>query len=389
MRRGMGAYVDKRGRIVSDIRVRRAIDDYLEKKSKAVRDLAEQLQQGRIDLPTWQRSMEREISKIHLANMAAAHGGKDRLTKSHFGSVGQLVRQELEGLKEWDPEPDPKKKKKAGGLNAFASAIQNGDIPMDGRFVARAMQYAQAGRHTYEVERKKRAVAAGMTQGRSVRHHSDSCAGCVRQANAGWQLIGDIIPPGERNCKRYCKCTIEYRYVDPNDDVDDIVKRALAGEKISRSELRRLASGIAESGFDERFQQKVKLKDGIVGLTHNGETVQRGERLSPGAVHFLKHVVAQQEWPAGTTEEGYYESIRKVITDRNSGIILYKKNGETYVDFTNNSGDLKGQGGKQRIVVGYSLSNQSWTTSHQLDNFKDIRHKRSQIKSLRKTPKAR
>jgi hypothetical protein len=106
--------------------------------------------------------------------------------------VGQQVREEYKRLRE------------------FGVQIEN-ELPLDGRFVNRAQQYAQAGRTTYENFQRRAMEARGHDEERSVRNAGDSCAGCLAAEARGWQPVGSLPLPGERNCLRNCKCAMEYR----------------------------------------------------------------------------------------------------------------------------------------------------------------------------------
>ncbi len=180
------------GRFVARLAVRAALDDYIDAKGAEMKALAEQLRNREITIGQWQKAIENNIAKIHLANAAAAKGGTHAMQNADFGRVGGLVKYEYQQLRE------------------FAKQIENG-LPLDGRFMNRIGQYASAGRHTYhEVDRLEQ-QARGMAEERSILHARDSCAGCLSAAAAGWQPAGTLPLPGERQCLRSCRCSMEYR----------------------------------------------------------------------------------------------------------------------------------------------------------------------------------
>jgi hypothetical protein len=172
--------------------VRGAIDDYIDSTGRDMRSLAEQLRNREISIAQWQREMESHIARVHLANAAAARGGWDRMRQSDYGRVGRLVRDEY------------------AALRGFARQIQDG-IPLDGRFTNRVNQYVQAGRHSYHIFDRREQRARGMDDERSILHARDSCDGCLSAAARGWQPIGTLPLPGERDCRRNCHCTMRYR----------------------------------------------------------------------------------------------------------------------------------------------------------------------------------
>lgn len=180
------------GRFVPQSEVRSALDKYLDAKSDRVRDLAQQLQRREISLADWQRAMEREIALTHLASAAAAKGGWAQMTPADFGRVGSLVKAERKYLER------------------FAIQIEEG-LPLDGRFLTRAQLYAQAGRHTFHVMRRREMQARGLGLVRRILHARDSCPGCLHLASLGFRPFGEIPPPGEgTECGRNCHCDEEF-----------------------------------------------------------------------------------------------------------------------------------------------------------------------------------
>lgn len=180
------------GKFVSRNTVRAALDDYLDTKTAEVMRLAEQLRNREITIAQWQKLMENNIAKIHLASAAAAKGGWAQMDQSDFGRVGSLVKFEYQQMRR------------------LARQIEQG-LPLDGRFTRRVGQYSQAGRHTYHVFDRREQEALGMTKERSLLHARDSCLGCLSAAAKRWQPIGTLPLPGERDCKRNCRCQMRYR----------------------------------------------------------------------------------------------------------------------------------------------------------------------------------
>lgn len=191
-----------KGRFVPRLVVRGAIDDYLENKAAYTRSVSENLRRREISIPQWQREMERTSAKVHLANAAAAKGGWHNLTQSDYGRVGQLVRSEFQYLRR------------------FAVQIEN-RLPLDGRFMQRALQYAEAGRHTFYVFKDLEMERLGMDEERSIRHAQDSCDDCLFWEAEGWVPRGSSPHPGGtgRRCRRKCKCDKQHRRSDSERDV--------------------------------------------------------------------------------------------------------------------------------------------------------------------------
>lgn len=186
-------YISPSGRFVGRQQVRAALDVAIDNSAKSIKALSQQLRDGNISLADWQLAMAREIKATHLASAALAKGGWAQLSQSDYGRVGQIVRQEY------------------AYLNKLAQDIAAGRQPLDGRFLRRAEQYIQAGRATYHQVEQREMKVRGYDEERNIRHARDSCPGCLDATARGWVAIGTLPPVGGRDCRRNCRCTIEYR----------------------------------------------------------------------------------------------------------------------------------------------------------------------------------
>lgn len=99
-----------------------------------------------------------------------------------------------------------------GYLDGFADDLAAGRIPRDGRFVRRAMLYGAAGWGLYMALRGREARRRGYDEERSnLDPGAEHCAGCVAEADKGWQPIGSLVPIGDRQCRSNCRCHLQYR----------------------------------------------------------------------------------------------------------------------------------------------------------------------------------
>lgn len=360
LRHGAGGYIGADGRAVAATEVRRAIDRYLEANGRRMAEVSGQLQRGEIALSTWQRAMHRAIANTHMAAAAASVGGWAQMTPRDRGHAAQLIKQELHGLKKWAQQS---RSGKRGGLQQFAVDIENG-LPLDGRFMQRTRMYAQAARHTYEESRRRRMDEAGMTQAKSIRHAQDSCDGCITQAALGWQPLAELIPIGERDCLRNCKCTVEYRTQNPDKRIDALVKKVQSGRQLSGSEINELSKRVSEAGFETRSYQRIRRKDRLAGVRYRGRRLQVGDRIPVDEFHYLKHVVVQNEWPQDTTKQEYIGDIKRIILDPHSDILYSEYLGMPQISFVGKS-RLRGSGGGVWTIVDYRIATKSWVTAFQ------------------------
>lgn len=188
-----GRYRDRRtGRFVTN--VRGALDDGIDASADAMRQASQQLREGTISLETWRSVMQAEIKETHLASAALAKGGYAQMTQADFGRVGGIVAREYRYLER------------------FARQIGTGEKPLDGRFLQRAEQYVKAGRETYERTRQQEAAKRGFDEERSILNPADHCEECIEEAERGFVPLGEIIPIGQRTCRKNCRCEMEYRH---------------------------------------------------------------------------------------------------------------------------------------------------------------------------------
>ena len=183
------------GRLVPATRVRSYLDDALASAGKRMDALANQLRAGQIDVITWEVRMRREVKLVSTYSGAVAKGGWAQMTDADYGRVGQYVRGQYQYLRN------------------FAQQIADGRQPLNGMVNARSQMYASAGRPLYARMEEAEQVLRGATERRSVRYATDSCAGCLDAAAAGWHAIkGSTVPQiGARDCRTRCKCRFEYR----------------------------------------------------------------------------------------------------------------------------------------------------------------------------------
>ncbi len=144
-----------------------------------------------------------------------------------------------------------------------------------------------------------------------------------------------------------------------------IIEAATGARRLSRIELRRAITHVAQAGFDPDARQRVAGP--LVGLRWQGRVLKRGEELPTADAHYLKHVVAQGEWPDGTTFENYVDSLRQVICDPASGLLVSRFREKGWqLAVVRRSGPLRGSAGYDWVMVEYRLATGHWMTAFQL-----------------------
>lgn len=181
------------GRYTSRVEVRREVDRVIAKSSTRVQGFGRDLRDGRLTLDQWRASMRNEIRTQHLVAAMAAKGGREQMTQSDYGRVGQLVR------------------KQYAYLDNFARDIDSGKVPLDGRFLARSSLYSSASRGTYHAVERTEMLARGFDEEKNVLGAAEHCDGCLFESARDWVAVGDLAPIGQRLCRTNCKCRIQYR----------------------------------------------------------------------------------------------------------------------------------------------------------------------------------
>lgn len=180
------------GRYISERAVRDAVDATVDLAASRMATLASDFRAGTLNAQQFLDGMMTEIKSVQIATALAAYGGREQMTASRWGTVGQFIRQQYAYARQ------------------MVADVLDGKQRMNGRLDARARQYAQSGRATYENIRRREMAQAGMAFERNVLHAEESCGQCLAESERGWVPIGTLSPVGMRTCRGNCKCTIAF-----------------------------------------------------------------------------------------------------------------------------------------------------------------------------------
>jgi len=149
--------------------------------------LSEKLREGEVTVAEWFIHFRDEIKAAHSLAYVLARGGRDAMTQSDWGTVGQIVRFQYDRL------------------GRFAEQIQGGGSVNLGR----VRQYGRAPRITYENTVTAQVLARNRDQkARWVITAQESCEGCLEQAALGVQRLDEFPDIGSQPCLTNCKCFI-------------------------------------------------------------------------------------------------------------------------------------------------------------------------------------
>jgi hypothetical protein len=261
------------GRFVSSSAVRADIDRMLDDVAHRTGDLTRLLQDGRMGLRDWQTMMAQEIKDVHTANAVLARGGWENMTERDWGRVGHIIRDEY------------------GHLNRWATDLQTGRAPLDGRALVRAEQYTQAGRGTYEEVKRYAARDVGLLWEYNVLEPTAAhCDGCLDADAMGVRPVGEIPAIGSRDCLTRCRCEL-IQTADPPGSIEDApadeepIDHALPD---ATRELVDVERALQERGVDIRYGSRGA--DGEIVDLPKAEDAVRALRGFDGALNaYEKH----------------------------------------------------------------------------------------------------
>src|SRR5262245_19724466 len=156
-----------------------------------MRAIAEQYVAGTINHAEFVIQSKAEIRAGGRGMAMLENGGE--LSKSDLGRIGAAVKQQYRFF------------------DAFANAVENGDVPLGQGLIARAGLYGANQFSQFQAFVRVREKKAGITHERNILGFADHCAGCLAETGRGWVKIGSLVPIGSRDCLARCRCTYEYR----------------------------------------------------------------------------------------------------------------------------------------------------------------------------------
>lgn len=178
------------GRWVSEREVRDAVDRLADLASRRMGEAAARYRAGQISINEFQSEMFSLIKESQIAAALAAYGGRSNMTPQLWGAAGAEIKRQYLYLRQ------------------FAADVLDGEQRQNGRLDARARQYGQAARASYENTRRRLGAEAGFAFEENHLHASESCNQCRAMTALGRVPTGTLIPIGSRTCRGSCRCTI-------------------------------------------------------------------------------------------------------------------------------------------------------------------------------------
>jgi hypothetical protein len=176
---------DALGRFVSRGTIRAAVNRIVSQTFLDLQAITARYQAGLINISEWQIESAQTLRAAHTLSAGIALGGKNSMSLSDLGWIGQKMRFQYERL------------------NLWALRIEEGQVI----YPYRLRLYANAARMTFNNALRLRMPISQL--GIWITNAKESCAGCFAQASRGEQLIASFPQLGSNECGMNCQCDIE------------------------------------------------------------------------------------------------------------------------------------------------------------------------------------
>jgi hypothetical protein len=213
-----GTFISPTGNRVPPETIRGWILDVQVTADEQLRKVAELFRAGKINDIEWALESADIIKNMHRAIAMVAAGGRDQMTLSDWGAVGQIVRRELQYF------------------NGFAMEMDN--MPpastLTTAFVSRAASYARSAYSTYEQGVRRRILRNDLAEFEEniLEDGARHCDGCLDESALGKVPIGTLTPVGDRDCGNNCKCMIIYSKPEQTEQETQEERSMVAGSKL-------------------------------------------------------------------------------------------------------------------------------------------------------------
>lgn len=135
-----------------------------------------------------------ELRAMHTALAMIAQGGRHQMTPKAWGRVGQMIKSEMEYLRQFERD------------------VSKG-VVSDAELLARVVNYGEAGYKVYSNMVKQREAEAGMYARRVLDDPDKSCDDCKAAASEEFVPAHEVKEIGDSQCLSLCRCDVEYAEV--------------------------------------------------------------------------------------------------------------------------------------------------------------------------------
>lgn len=191
---GAARYVDRAtGRFVAQDDVIAVMEQRIEAGIGRLQDMARGVIEGRVEVGALQEAGIVELRRINTQLAALGRGGWRQMSPSDWGRVGAHLRQEYEYWR------------------GFMQDIASGNLT-EAQINARLGLYGNHAWQSYWMQDETAKREAGAVEERNILDDGAAhCTECPDLTARGWVAIGELPPPGARECQANCRCQIERR----------------------------------------------------------------------------------------------------------------------------------------------------------------------------------
>lgn len=173
--------------------MRRTVDGFArEAIQPSIAKNTERFLAGGIDLAEWQKRVAHDLKLAHIIAASLGRGGREKMTFSDWGRVGQRLRSEYRYL------------------TNFANEIALGNLSA-AQIAARAELYVGGVKAAFYAGVTAAQKEDGAEWEQRLLGSGESCLDCIAWAAMGRQPVGSLPEPGERSvCGNNCLCRKVY-----------------------------------------------------------------------------------------------------------------------------------------------------------------------------------
>lgn len=205
-------YVNERGRVISPHKVRKQVEEYVEREVEWAQREAKKVVTQLITDYSFFFQMEQKIEAWHKITGVIAYGGRAQMDQERWHRLDRIITRENTFLHKWHDE-----------IRA-SSEIPEG-------IVNRAGMYPNAAYSTYENQLLQRESDNGVTLGRRIcESDGTSCDECVSAATEEFIPLDEIEDIGSLQCLNNCRCEIEFSISGEEFRTSDVFSGVIGGQ---------------------------------------------------------------------------------------------------------------------------------------------------------------
>lgn len=286
-------YEDENGRPIPAAKIRKLINEQIEKDKEEIRSKWAQVLAETITLDAFFLFMEDKVESSHVIAGLVAYGGVSQMTPQRWARISARVDSEMTYLSQFEQEAQDSFAAAETIASEVADAVQGESVrenvrralldaaPSEAEGIAsnavveslagtvetseargiaarvieglglaavvdsliggtiepRASMYSDAAFPTYENSVVSREIDDGVTLGRRVLEPGDNCEDCIAAATEEFVPLDELPEIGDSVCLSRCRCEFEFQIDGGGFRVSDLFQVTITGQEESLVEL--------------------------------------------------------------------------------------------------------------------------------------------------------